>query len=136
MGGVVVNQVLRASERAPFLERRRRDQARALASLRADHGGGEKEPGGTSGSSFLPVLLLLCCFFRCRCSLDLELLVLLLRPRWRRDGLGDLQVIEAPIVDIEVRGVPALRYFAEKSWKRPLAEMEKEVKERVGEIGG
>jgi hypothetical protein len=45
-------------------------------------------------------------------------------------------VIEAPIVDIEVRGVPALRYFAEKSWKRPLAEMEREVEERVGEVGG
>jgi hypothetical protein len=50
-------------------------------------------------------------------------------------GLGELYAADACFKDPfnEVRGVPALRYFAEKSWKRPLAEMEREVEERVGE---
>ena len=30
--------------------------------------------------------------------------------------LPGLQVIEAPMVDLEVRGVPALRYFGGKAW--------------------
>ena len=117
VGGVVVNQVLRASERASFLERRRKDQARALASLRADHGrGGAPSSAAASSSSILSS-------WSSSSSAGSS-----------SDGLGDLQVIKAPIVDIEVRGVPALRYFAEKSWKRPLAEMEREVEERVGEV--
>ena len=125
VGGVVVNQVLRASERASFLARRRKDQGRALASLRSDRGSGGK--GKSSSSSSAP-------------SSSSSAPSSSISNSWsssegagsaREDGLGDLQVIEAPIVDIEVRGVPALRYFAERSWKRPLAEMEREVEERV-----
>ena len=139
VGGVVVNQVLRASERAPFLERRRRDQARALASLRADHGGGGGGGGGggeeggggpSSPSSSSSAAAAAAAAPSISSSWSSS------SPSTTGDGLGDLQVIEAPIVDIEVRGVPALRYFAEKSWKRPLAEMEREVEERVGEVGG
>ena len=130
VGGVVVNQVLRASEKGAFLERRRKDQARALASLRADHGGGGKgkkstSPSSSSTSSISSSWSASGGAFADGAAREGE-----------KDGLGDLQVIEAPIVDIEVRGVPALRYFAEKSWKRPLAEMEREVEERVGEVGG
>ncbi|KAI3436417.1 hypothetical protein D9Q98_005834 [Chlorella vulgaris] len=38
--------------------------------------------------------------------------------RLRADSeLGQLQVIEAPLFDLEVRGVPALTYFGEKVWQ-------------------
>ena len=32
-------------------------------------------------------------------------------------GLGKLQLIEAPLFDLEVRGVPALQYFGSIVWK-------------------
>jgi hypothetical protein len=32
-------------------------------------------------------------------------------------GLGGLQLIEGPLFDLEVRGVPALQYFGSKVWK-------------------
>jgi arsenite-transporting ATPase len=32
-------------------------------------------------------------------------------------GLGSLQVVEAPLLDLEVRGVPALQYFGNVVWK-------------------
>jgi arsenite-transporting ATPase len=32
-------------------------------------------------------------------------------------GLGKLQLIEGPLFDLEVRGVPALQYFGSKVWK-------------------
>jgi len=32
-------------------------------------------------------------------------------------GLSGLQVVEAPIIDLEVRGVPALQYFGNQVWK-------------------
>jgi len=31
--------------------------------------------------------------------------------------LGRLQLIEAPLFDLEVRGVPALTYFGQQVWK-------------------
>jgi arsenite-transporting ATPase len=31
--------------------------------------------------------------------------------------LGALQLIEAPLFDLEVRGIPALTYFGQKVWK-------------------
>ncbi|KAK9815912.1 hypothetical protein WJX72_011818 [[Myrmecia] bisecta] len=38
--------------------------------------------------------------------------------RLREDpGLRELQVIEAPLVDLEVRGLPALTYFGSQVWK-------------------
>jgi arsenite-transporting ATPase len=38
--------------------------------------------------------------------------------RLREDAeLGQLQVIEAPLFDLEVRGVPALTYFGQQVWK-------------------
>jgi arsenite/tail-anchored protein-transporting ATPase len=33
------------------------------------------------------------------------------------EGLKTLKVIEAPLLDLEVRGVPALRYFGDQVWK-------------------
>ena len=36
--------------------------------------------------------------------------------------LPGLQVIEAPVVDLEVRGVPALRYFGTKAWGKAAEE--------------
>jgi arsenite-transporting ATPase len=32
-------------------------------------------------------------------------------------GLGELQLITAPLFDLEVRGVPALQYFGSVVWK-------------------
>lgn len=32
------------------------------------------------------------------------------------EGLQDLRVIKAPLLDLEVRGVPALRYFGDLVW--------------------
>jgi arsenite-transporting ATPase len=32
-------------------------------------------------------------------------------------GLGSLQLIEGPLFDLEVRGVPALQYFGSVVWK-------------------
>lgn len=32
-------------------------------------------------------------------------------------GLGKLQLIEGPLFDLEVRGVPALQYFGSIVWK-------------------
>ena len=32
-------------------------------------------------------------------------------------GLSELQVMLAPLFDLEVRGVPALRYFGDQIWK-------------------
>lgn len=32
-------------------------------------------------------------------------------------GLQSLNVVEAPLLDLEVRGVPALRYFGQQVWK-------------------
>jgi arsenite/tail-anchored protein-transporting ATPase len=32
-------------------------------------------------------------------------------------ALSDLTVIEAPLLDLEVRGVPALQYFGSQVWK-------------------
>ena len=69
VGGIIVNQVLRESEGSKFLDSRRKDQARALATLDADA------------------------------------------------GLHELQVVRAPVVDLEVRGVPALTYFGQQAWK-------------------
>ena len=73
IGAIVVNQVLAdggsGATSAAFVASRRRDQARALASLAAD-----------------------------------------------TDGLASLQVVTAPVVDLEVRGVAALRYFGEQAW--------------------
>jgi arsenite-transporting ATPase len=38
--------------------------------------------------------------------------------RLREDPeLQQLQVIEAPLLDLEVRGVPALQYFGQQVWK-------------------
>jgi arsenite/tail-anchored protein-transporting ATPase len=34
-----------------------------------------------------------------------------------KEGLGSLQVVEAPLLDLEVRGVPALQYFGNVVWK-------------------
>ena len=81
IGAIVVNQVLAdggsGATSAAFVASRRRDQARALASLEAD-----------------------------------------------TDGLASLQVVTAPVVDLEVRGVAALRYFGEQAWHKKV-----EVKE-------
>ena len=32
-------------------------------------------------------------------------------------ALQELDVIEAPLLDLEVRGVPALQYFGDQVWK-------------------
>ena len=32
-------------------------------------------------------------------------------------GCRELQLTEAPLVDLEVRGVPALQYFGSQAWK-------------------
>ncbi|EIE22947.1 ArsAB family transporter: arsenite [Coccomyxa subellipsoidea C-169] len=34
-------------------------------------------------------------------------------------GLGELDIIEAPLFDLEVRGVPALQYFGSRVWDSP-----------------
>lgn len=133
VGGVVVNQVLGSGERAAFLERRRRDQARALASLRADHGSSSSGGGGGGGGASSSASASAASTLSSSWSTSANDGASSPSSPKRSDGLGDLQIIEAPIVDIEVRGVPALRYFAERSWKRDLAEMEAEVEGRVRE---
>jgi len=74
IGGVIVNQVLCEGEGDAFVASRRRDQDRALATLRADTA-----------------------------------------------GLASLQIVEAPVVDLEVRGVGALRYFGDAAWVKGAA---------------
>jgi len=32
-------------------------------------------------------------------------------------GLGQLQLMQAPLFDLEVRGLPALQYFGDQIWK-------------------
>ncbi|KAL3145706.1 ATPase arsa1 [Trebouxia sp. C0010 RCD-2024] len=66
---MVINQVIQAAATGKFLEARRRDQQRAMATLRSD------------------------------------------------ETLGQLEVVEGPLVDLEVRGVPALQYFGNKVWQ-------------------
>jgi arsenite-transporting ATPase len=77
IGAIFVNQVLASDGGAAFVDARRRDQARAMATLAAD-----------------------------------------------TDGLASLQLITAPVVDLEVRGVGALRFFGGQAWGKVEAEGE------------
>jgi anion-transporting ArsA/GET3 family ATPase len=49
-------------------------------------------------------------------------------------AFSDLTVIEAPLLDLEVRGVPALQYFGNQVWKEGIRAPHEGVEEHDKEL--
>ncbi len=96
-------QVIQESATQGFLAQRRRDQQRALQLLREDPGlrhAPAPARAPRAGAAAMPHRLhLLSAALGCA------------------RGGRELQLTEAPLVDLEVRGVPALQYFGNQVWQ-------------------